>query len=309
MNATMDSMDLNEMLVFVEVVNARSFTGAARALQMPKSSVSRKVSHLEDRLKAQLLHRTTRKIALTDVGEEYYRICRAIVADAKAADQRVAEMSATPCGRLRVTAPPTFAFLGPILAEYLTRYPEVSVELVCTERVVDLLAEGFDVAVRAGRLADSSLITRKLGTLRRLLVAAPDYLERFGTPRGPEALPRHAAVLFGGGHEGHLWRLRSNRKSVDVRPIPRLVVDDYDMLLESTLSGLGIALIPNYVCRQAIEDETLVRVLPAWSGPEIPVHAVYPARRQPPVKLTALLDLLRDRFKVGHPGRGRPAGA
>lgn len=284
------------MLVFVEVVRAGSFTAAARTLGMPKSSVSRKVSSLEDRLKTQLLYRTTRSIRLTDIGELFHRRCQIAVAEAKAAEELVAERQATPCGRLRITAPPTFSFLGSILAEYLSRYPEVRVELVCTERLVDLVAEGFDVAVRAGRLADSTLIARHLGNVSRVLVATAGYLERRGAPRLPEELREHDTILFEGGREGDLWTLRSKRKLVDVRPHPRLKADDYDLLLEAVLEGLGIALMPSYVCGAAIESGALVRVLPAWSSEDIPIQAIYPANRLRTAKLEALLDLLRERF-------------
>jgi len=297
-------MDLNAMSVFVEVVRAGSFTAAARALDMPKSSVSRKVADLEDHLRTQLLHRTTRSVGLTDVGEIYYRKCAAVVAEAKAAEDLVAEMHSVPCGRLRMTAPPTFAFLGPILAEYLVRYPQVRIELTCTERLVDLVAEGFDLAVRAGPLADSSLVTRRLGTVSRFLVAAPDYLDRHGTPRTPDELQRHDAVVFGGGREHGVWPLRAKGRRLDVRPAPRLVVDDYDTLFETTRSGLGIALLPDYVCQDAIESGVLLRVLRAWTSPEIPIHAVHFDRKHPPTKLTALLDLLAKRLSARRSAAG-----
>lgn len=292
-------VDLNQMLVFVEVVRAGSFTGAGRALGMPKSSVSRTISSLEQRLGAQLLQRTTRKLRLTDVGEDYHRACRVVVAEARAAEERVAEMHERPCGRLRVTAPPTFAFLGSILAEYLRRYPEVRVELVSAERLVDLVGEGFDVAVRAGRLADSSLISRRLGIVTRILVAAPRYVEEAGTPSAPADLREHATIRFGGGREGDTWTLRSGRKAVEVRPEPRLVVDDYDLLLRAACSGAGIALLPTYVCRRAVDEGRLVHLLTDWAAPEIPVHAVYPQRRGGAMKLTAFLDLLREHFREG----------
>jgi len=284
------------MLVFVEVVRAESFTAAARVLDMPKSSVSRKIANLEGRLKAQLLHRTTRKVRLTDIGEDYYRSSLAIIAAVQAANQRVSEMGAEPCGRLRVTAPPTFAFVGHIVAEYLSRYPEVRVELVCAERHVDLVGEGFDVAIRAGRLEDSSLMARKLGSVSRLLVASASYLELRGVPRTPEQLGEHDTILFAGGREPSVWRLRSKRKELDVRPAPRLVVDDYELLLEAARRGAGIALLPDYVCRGALASGELLRVLPAWCAPEVPVHALYLKERQPTAKVSAFLDLLVERF-------------
>ncbi|MBX3471608.1 MAG: LysR family transcriptional regulator [Planctomycetes bacterium] len=286
-------MDLNELVVFVEVVRAGSFTAGARALGMPKSTASRKVSELEARLGAQLLVRTTRRLRLTDVGAAYFERAARVVAEARAADRLVADLHADPCGRLRVTAPLTFAFLGPIVAEFLAQHPAVQVDLVCTDRVVDLVAEGFDVAVRAGRMADSSLVARRLGTVQRFLVAAPGYLRRRPAPRAPADLAGHDTILFGGGDEGTTWTLRAGRQQVEVALRPRLVVNDYDMLREAATAGLGIALLPDYVCE---ERQRLERLLPAWTAPEVPIHAVYPAGRQTSRTVAAFLDQLKRRF-------------
>lgn len=293
-------VSLNQMRIFVEVVEAGSFTAAAESLGLSKSSVSRKVAELESRLGVQLLRRTTRKIALTDVGEIYYARCRTLVAEAEAADRLVTELHGRPCGLLRVTLPPTFAFLGGIVAEYLQRYPDVRVEMVCTERRVDLVDERFDVAVRAGPLPDSTLIARKLGAVHRLLVASPDYEMRRGLPSKPDDLRDHDATVFGGGREGEVWTLKSADRRVDLRPTPRLIADDYELLLEASLSGLGISFLPDYVCNEALENGTLVRVLPGWISPETPIRAVYSASRHPTTKLTAFLDLLKERFSPSH---------
>ncbi len=288
-------MDLNELLVFVEVVRAGSFTAAARALGIPKSTASRRVAALEARLGAQLLRRTTRRMRLTDLGEAYHERAARVVAEAHAADRLVAELGATPCGALRVSAPLAFAFLGPIFSEFLTRHPAVQVELTCTDRVVDLVGEGFDVAVRAGRMADSSLVARRLGAVRRALVAAPSYLRRRGAPRAPAELAEHDTVVFRGGLEADTWTLRSEREQVELRPSPRLVVNDYTVLREAVVAGLGIALLPDYL-EATGPGRRLARVLPAWTGPEVPVHAVYPPAGRTSKKLAALLDLLKRRF-------------
>src|SRR5690606_543458 len=158
-------MDLNDMAVFVRVVQAGSFVGAARALGMPKSTVSRRISDLETHLGARLLQRTTRRLNLTDVGEIYYRHASRIVTEVEDAERAVTLMQDSPRGLLRITAPLNFGYLGPVVASFLARYPDVQVELVCADRVVDLVHEGFDLAIRAGRLRDSSLISQSLGTL------------------------------------------------------------------------------------------------------------------------------------------------
>src|SRR6266481_972624 len=179
-------MDVNEMVVFARVVQAGTFTTAAAELGMPKSTVSRKVSELEERLKARLLQRTTRKLSLTDAGRTYYDYCARIVSEVQDAERAVSRLQEVPRGLLRVTAPINAAFLGPIVSDYLKRYPEVRLELFCTARAVDLVEERFDVGIRAGTLPDSTLIARSLGSVRWFLVATPAYLKRQGRPRSPE---------------------------------------------------------------------------------------------------------------------------
>lgn len=289
-------MDLNELAVFVEVVRAGSFTAAGRELDMPKSTVSRRVSELEARLGSQLLQRTTRKLGLTDVGREFFERCSRVIADAREAEQLVARAQAVPTGTLRVTLPPLFGFLGPIVADYLRQHPGVLVEVVCTDRRVDLVGEGFDLAIRAGELEDSTLIARRLGALPLHLVAAPSYLREHGQPRTPADLRRHETIAFSGGDEDLVWRLRSKEGTAEVRLRPRLVANDHDLLLEAACAGRGIARVPAFRCERALEAGELRRVLPRWSSPEVPVHALYPSGRHPAPKLRAFLDLLKTQF-------------
>jgi DNA-binding transcriptional LysR family regulator len=289
-------MDLNELLVFAKVVQAGSFTVAARGLRMPKSTVSRKVSELEERVGAQLLQRTTRKLRLTDVGQAYYEHCARIVAEAEQAELAVTRMQAAPHGLLRVTAPLTFSFLGPIVSGFLKRYPEVQLELVCTDRSVDLVQEGFDLAVRAGRLADSSLIARKLGNVERVVVAAPSYLQERGAPKSPKDLERHDCLVFGAGMEGSVWTLHSGNKPVQVSVRARMVVNEPDMLRAVALAGAGIALLPTLPSATDLAEGRLRRILPDWSSPGAPVHAVYPSTRHHSPKVMAFVDFLRERW-------------
>ncbi|MFY0530063.1 LysR substrate-binding domain-containing protein [Archangium gephyra] len=299
-------MDLNELLVFAKVVQAGSFTAAARGLRMPKSTVSRKVSELEERVGAQLLQRTTRKLRLTDVGQAYYEHCARIVAEAEQAELAVTRMQAAPHGLLRVTAPLTFSFLGPIVAEFLKRYPEVQLELVCTDRSVDLVEEGFDVAVRAGRLADSSLIARKLGDIARVVVASPDYLEERGVPRSPKDLERHDCLVFGAGMEGNVWTLHSGSRSVQVSVRARIAVNEPDMLRAVALGGAGVTLLPTLLNAADLTTGRLRRILPDWSSPGAPVHAVYPGSRHHSPKVMAFLDFLRERWPEHSSGTPAP---
>src|SRR5262245_55668592 len=184
-------MDLNEIAVFTRVVQAGSFTAAAKVLGMPKSTVSRKVSDLEERLNARLLQRTTRKLSLTDAGRTYFDHGLRIVNELEEAERAVGSLQDTPRGLLRVTAGPNSAWLGDIVAEFLKRYPEVQLDLVCTARSVDLVEERFDLGIRAGTLADSSLIARSLGSATWFLVATAGYLRKRGRPRTPHDLAKH----------------------------------------------------------------------------------------------------------------------
>jgi DNA-binding transcriptional LysR family regulator len=298
-------MDLNELLVFTRVVQAGSFTAAARQLDMPKSSVSRKVSELEDRIGARLLQRTTRQLGLTDAGRIYFEHSARIVAQIEEADQAVNRLQATPRGLLRVTAPLSFAMLGPIVAEFLEQYPDVQVELMCTDRAVDLIEEGFDLAIRAGKLEDSTLVARHLGALKRVLVAAPGYCKRHGTPRTPADLAQHACITFGAGATPSVWTLYDDDKPVEVRVTSRLVVNDFDMMGDAARAALGIAYMPEYVCAHDLAAGRLRHVLPRWCSAVAPVQALYPTARHLSPKVVAFLDLVRERFSLRLPRRRR----
>lgn len=301
-------MDLNEILVFTRVVQAGTFTKGAALLGMPKSSVSRKISDLEDRIGARLLQRTTRNLGLTDVGRIYYERCARIIAELEEADQAVDRMRAAPCGVLRVTAPLSFAMLGPIVAAFLNRYPEVKVELVCTERVVDLVNEGFDVAIRAGELDDSTMVARRLGVIERVLIAAPAYLKKKGTPRTPAELSEHACITFGAGPSPEVWTLHSGDKKAEVRVAPRLTVNDFEMMREAARSGIGIAWIPKFVCRDELSGGELRQLLPDWCSSATPVHAVYPTTRHLSPKVLAFLEMVRAQLSLSEPAVGPPVG-
>ncbi|NMO17813.1 LysR family transcriptional regulator [Pyxidicoccus fallax] len=295
-------MDLNELLVFAKVVQAGSFTAAAKALRMPKSTVSRKVSELEERIGAQLLQRTTRQLRLTDVGQAYYAHCARIVEEAEEAELAVTRMQAAPHGLLRVTTPLSFGFIGPLVAEFLKRYPDVQVEMLCTDRSVALMEEGFDVAIRAGRLADSSLMARRLGNIERIVVAAPSYLDAHGTPKTPKDLEKHDCLVFGPTLNGAVWTLHSGAKTVEVAVRARMAVNEPDMLRALSLAGSGVALSPDIHYAEDIDAGRLRRILPEWSSQGAPVHAVYPGTRHHVPKVMAFVDYLRERWPTHTPG-------
>jgi DNA-binding transcriptional LysR family regulator len=280
------------------VVQAGSFTAAARRLKMPKSSVSRKVSDLEERIGARLLHRTTRKLGLTDAGRIYFERAAPIVSDIEQVDQAVGELQAAPRGLLRVTAPLSFALIGPMVASYLEQYPEVRVELVCSDRVVNLVEEGFDVAIRAGYLVDSTLIARRLGAFKRVLVASPGYLKRHGRPKSAADLEKHPCIVFGPSPTPTLWTLHSGEKRSDVRVPARFSANDMDLMLDAARAGIGIAWLPEHLLAGDLARGRLKRVLADWTSPETPVHAVYPSARHLSPKVFAFVELLRKQFST-----------
>ncbi len=292
-------MDLNEMLIFTRVAQASSFTAAARLLGLPKSSVSRKVSDLEDRLGARLLQRTTRKLGLTDVGRIYYERCARIVGEIEEADQAVGRMQAAPCGLLRVTAPLAFSMLGPIVAEFLKRYPEIQIELVCTDRLVDLVNEGFDVAIRAGQLNDSTLVSRNLGTIERVMVAAPAYLQQHKSPQTPADLTSHACITFGTGSAPGVWTLHDGDRKTEVRVTSRLCINDLEIMIEVVRAGIGIGLMPKFVCVEDLQTGRLQPVLSDWRSATVPVQAIYPTTRHLSPKVLAFVDLMREHLSMG----------
>jgi len=288
-------MDLNDIIVFTKVVETKSFTGAADALGLPKSTVSRKLAQLEERLGVRLVQRTTRKLALTEIGEAYYQRCSRIVADIHSAEQVVTDMQSTPRGRLRITASIDFTtrFLGTIVADFLAQHPEINVELEGTDRVVDMIEEGFDLAVRFGPMPESTLIARRLCGLHLILCASPAYLEQRGTLVGVDELDEHDHVLFTPSSRIQAWTLVGpGEQTFEFGRPARFASNNYGAVVDVALAGGGIACISEFMVTEEIRNGTLVRVLPDWVTRPTEVHAVYPARQNLPPRLTLFLEHL-----------------
>ncbi len=287
-------MDLNDIIVFTKVVETRSFTGAGEQLGLPKSTVSRKLAQLEERLGVRLVQRTTRKLALTDIGQAYYERCSRIVADLAAAEQLVTDMQATPRGRIRITAPIDLStrHLGAIIAEFLASHPDIYIELDASDRVIDLIEEGFDVGVRFGPLPESTLIARKLCTFDGVLCAAPSYLARRGMPATVEELEDHDRVLFTPSPRTQSWTMLHGEASYEFGRPAHFASNNVGAVHDAALSGAGIAMLTDFMIAADMESGTLVPVLPEWRGREIEAHAVYPARQNLPPRLTLFLDHL-----------------
>ncbi len=285
-------MDLNDIVVFTKVVETKSFTGAAEALGLPKSTVSRKLAQLEERLGVRLVQRTTRKLALTEIGEAYYARCSRIVADVAAAEQLVTDMQSTPRGRLRVTATVDFStkFLGEIVAEFLAAHRDINIELEASDRVVDLIEEGFDVAVRFGQMPESTLIARRLCSVKLIVVAAPSYLQRTQTPKQIEDLDDHDHVLFTPVSRNQTWTLVNGDATYEFGGPARLATNNYGAVHDLAVAGGGIALVSDFMVNEELGDGRLVQLLPEWGTRPTEVHAVYPARQNLPPRLTLFLD-------------------
>ncbi len=287
-------MDLNDIVVFTKVVETRSFTGAAEQLGLPKSTVSRKLAQLEERLGVRLVQRTTRKLALTDIGQAYYQRCARIVADVAAAEQLVTDMQATPRGRVRVTAPIDLSmrYLGAIVAGFVAEHPDVTVELEATDRIVDLIEEGFDVAVRFGALPESTLIARRLCRIESLLVATPSYLARRGTPATIEDLDEHDRVLFTPNARVQSWTLVHDDATYEFGRPARFASNNVGAVRGAVLAGAGISVLAEFMVADDIAAGRLVPVLPGWRNRPTDAHAVYPARQNLPPRLSLFLDHL-----------------
>jgi len=293
----MDRID--GVAVFVEIAEHRSFAAAARRLGRSPTAITRAISELEARLGVRLLNRTTRAVSITEAGERFLAGARRVLADLDEIEQAAAGEGAAPRGELRVTAPILFGRLHvlPIVTEFLNRFPDVSVALSLIDRPVDLVEEGLDVAVRIGALAESSAIASRVGALHRIVVASPDYLGRCGTPQTPADLGAHAIVAFSGIAGVDHWVFRGQSGEATVAIKPRLVVTTAEAAVDAARAGFGVTRVLSYQAADDIARGSLLRVLPAYEGEELPIHLLYPGGRHPPPKLRAFLDFTMPRLR------------
>ena len=291
-------VDLSDLQSFVRVAERESFSAAARELGVPTSTVSRSIARLEDALGVRLLERTTRKVVPTASGKALFGgvvgPLRAI-ADATAT---VASFHERPCGVVRVTAPIDLEpALAGLVTSFLEKYPEVSVEVVPTNRYVDLIAEGFDVALRAGaKLDDSSLVARKVGDMVGHLFAAPAYLKKHGTPKAPADLESHQAVLFRGQDGSATWALQREGQKTSVVVKGRVSADDLSFVRAACVAGAGIAWMPEGLCRDDVRDGLLVRVLAPWATSSGALHVVVPSTKHLAPRVAVFRDYVLENF-------------
>lgn len=295
---------LTGMRLFAEVVDAGSFSEAGRRLGLAASSVSRQVNGLEDALNARLLNRSTRSLSLTHAGEIYYERVRRILSEVTETNAAVMQLEASPRGLLRLNAPVVFGrrHIAPHIAEFCERYPDVSVDLTLTDHFVDVIESGADVVVRVGGLNDSSLIARRLAPNRRVLVASPAYLERFGAPETPEDIAEHRCLVYKLHVSMAEWVIRDEAGQVhSVKVRGPLTANNAEALHAAALDGLGIALLPTWTVGRHVRAGELVRLLPGYeadlTSEETAIHAIYPHARHLSAKVRAYVDFLVEKFR------------
>ncbi|WP_427792762.1 LysR substrate-binding domain-containing protein [Brevundimonas diminuta] len=289
--------DLNDLYYFVQVVDHHGFAPAARALGMQKSKLSRRIAALEDQLGTRLIQRSSRKFSVTEIGQAYYQHCLAMLVEAEAAQALIDGARSEPCGTIRVACAPgllTYQMSG-LIVRFMALYPELEVQLHSTSRRVDVIGEGFDLAIRVREppLEETDLVMRKLDESVHRLVASPDLIARMGAPTGPADLAGWPSLDFGPAHRDHIWTLHhADGMTASVRHKPRLTTDDLLMMHDAAVQGLGVALLPTVAVMRDMEVGRLVDLLPDWRPKRWIVHAVFPSRRGLLPSVRMLLDFL-----------------
>jgi DNA-binding transcriptional LysR family regulator len=289
----------SEMAAFVRVVDSKGFSAAAPSLGLTPSAVSKLVTRLERRLGVRLLQRTTRALHLTEDGEVFYAAAQRIVSEIETLENQIAGQSGNPHGVLRVTTSLAFSThqLTPVLPEFLTRHPLIELDLLPTDRVIDMVEEGVDVAIRIGRLADTSFMARKIGEDKRLICAAPAYLARHGTPRRPADLARHNCIVSRERAYLNRWPFRIDGQVSEIEVAGRIAVNEGEMQMQLALQGIGIVRLTRLTMARAIRGGALVRLLDDYSADEpVGIHAVYPHRRHLAPKVPAFVNFLIEKF-------------
>jgi DNA-binding transcriptional LysR family regulator len=295
--------DLNDLFFFAQVVDHKGFAPAGRALGVPKSKLSRRIAALEERLGVRLIQRSTRRFSVTELGDSYYRHCKAMLVEAEAAQQAIDLVRGDPQGIVRLACPVALlqARVADMLAQFLNQHPQVQIHLESTNRRVDVIAEGLDVAIRARTppLDDSRLVMRVLATRSRCLVASPRLCERFGLPASPAELSKLPSLDLGPPRSEYFWELQGADGTVaEIPHSPRLVTDDMVAIRTAAVAAVGIAQLPAMVMGEQVRRGELVKVLPTWSSKDSVVHAVFPTRRGLLPSVRSLIDFLAERFEA-----------
>jgi DNA-binding transcriptional LysR family regulator len=294
--------DLNGFAVFAKVAELGSFTAAGEALGLSKSMVSRQVSALEEQLGARLLNRTTRRISLTEAGAVVFERAQRIVSEATEAAAEATCVEGAVRGTLRINAPMSFGIrqLGPVMPDFMARYPELNIDLVLNDRRVDLIEEGFDVSLRISALTDSSLIARQLAPVERYIVGAPSYFEKRGRPKRPADLADHDFLLYtllARPNQLEMTNAAGEKEQVELKG--RFLCNNADAMLGMMLKGMGLVFSPDVLCHEHLKSGKLVRVLEDWTMPPLTLHVIYPHARHLAAKVRAFVDFTAEKFGPG----------
>ncbi len=289
---------LHELEVFVAVADAGSFAKAGTRLRLSPPAVTRAISALEDRLGARVFNRTTRSLTITDIGQRFLESARRILTDLDSAEKEAVGETAVPHGHLTLTASVTFgrSALTPVVCAFLSQHPRVTMSVLLLDRIANLVEEGIDLAVRIGPLPDSNLVAKKIGTVRRILVASPDYLVRRGVPQTPADLRLHSIIAFTGLMPNREWRFLDGKKGNSVSFVPRLEINDAAASIAAAEMGDGITVALSYMVADQIRDGQLAPLLDNFTPPPVPVHLVYPQSRLVSSKLRAFIDFAAPRL-------------
>jgi len=286
--------DLNDMMVFKSVAELGSFTETALALGLPKSNISRKISRLEKNLGARLLERTTRSLNLTEIGRVYLVHCQRIYDEIYSANRCIDVLSNSPQGKIKIAASITGgqSLIAPLLSLFSIQFPDITLDLQLSNRRVDVVNEGFDVAIRIGPSVDSSMISKHLCRIRMNLFASVKYVENNQDIKHPEDLAQHACLYMNALDDKSNWHLEDKTESLQSHIVPKMVCNDYTTLALAAINHMGVCMLPIYISDKYITSKQLVAVLPQWFGPTVEIYAVYPSRGGVTPKLRALLDFL-----------------
>ena len=292
--------DLNDMLIFANVVKAKSFSGAARRLDTSKSSVSKAVSRLEAALGVRLLHRSTRRLGLTEIGEAYFEHCDRILDELALADSTIHRLHMEPRGTLKISAPVAFSTLhvAPALPDFMAQYPDLCVDLAIGDRFVDLVDEGYDLALRITAEPGQNLVARRLATIRRKICGSREYLARRGTPQTPQDLVNHNCLDYTFMNTQGLWHLRGPEGATAIPVSGTLRINDDEALSQAILGGLGLALLPTFIVGQALQTGHLLEVLPGYVPLERFLYAIHLPNRHLPLKTRVFIEFLVGRFGI-----------
>ncbi|WP_392565900.1 LysR family transcriptional regulator [Utexia brackfieldae] len=283
---------LLEMMVFTMIVDEGSFVAAANKLKLSKQAISRYLNDLETRLHVRLLQRTTRKISLTHEGQDFYQLAKNIISSVEEAESIVHLTHANPSGLLRVNVPLSYGIhvLAPLWQKFRDKYPNIELDISLSDRTVNLLEEGYDLAVRIGKLDNSSLISRKLSSTRIMLSASPQYLEKYGAPEFPNDLQKHQIIMYSQSAKQDKWLFEQDKKIYPVHLKAKVYCNNGDTCRMMLLADGGISLQPDFIIGEDIEQGRLVEVLPDYKIGQIPIHAVYPSRKLLPLRTKCLID-------------------